>query len=287
MDVVSLSAVLNRTAAPPQFVTAAPAPRRWAAPCSALPAAVAAIDFAVLVFAALGGEFAYRRLALGESSDLVGLDGGLLAGALFILLAQLAGLYRLPTLLAPGASLPRLALTVALAQLAVVSVLFLLKSGADHSRGAAIAFAALALALTPLSRVALARAARAAIRRGVIQGGRVVTLGDPIELDRLEDSDFLDFGMEEVARVRLSGSAALGGGLLHSDRARVAQALACARQLGATEFAAVMPWGEEIALSELSALLRASPLPVRLYPTSGCAGCSSAAATAASGDAFR
>ena len=123
--------------------SAAPATRRWAAPCGALPAAAAAFDVAVLAFAALAGEFVYRRLALGESPDFGGLDGGLLAGALFVLLAQLAGLYRLPTLLAPGASLPRLALTVALAQLAVVSVLFLLKSGADHSRGATIAFAVL------------------------------------------------------------------------------------------------------------------------------------------------
>ena len=166
VDVVSLSAVLNRPAVANQFVSAAPATRRWAAPCSALPAAAAAFDVAILAFAALAGEFVYRRFALGESPGLDGLDGGLLAGALFVLLAQLAGLYRLPTLLAPGASLARLTLTVALAQLAVVSVLFLLKSGADHSRGATIAFAVLALALTPLERVALARVARSAIRRG-------------------------------------------------------------------------------------------------------------------------
>ena len=266
MDVVSPSAVLDRAAATPQFASAAPATRRWAAPCGALPAAAAAFDVAVLAFAALAGESVYRRLALGESPDFGGLAGGLLAGALFVLLAQLAGLYRLPTLLAPGASLPRLALTVALAQLAVVSVLFLLKSGADHSRGATIAFAVLALTLTPLGRVALARAARAAIRRGAIQGSRVVTLGDPFELERLDDADFPDFGAEEVARVRLSGSAALGGGLLESDRVRVAQAIAWAREMRATEFAAVMPWGAEAALADLCSLVRQSPLPLRLYP---------------------
>ena len=266
MDVVSLSAVRNRPAAALQFAPAAPATRRWAAPCSALPAAAAAFDFAVLAFAALAGEFAYRRLALGESPSLDGLDGGLLAGALFVLLAQLAGLYRLPTLLVPGVGLPRLTLTVALAQLAVVSVLFLLKSGADHSRGATIAFAGLALALTPLGRFALARAARSAIRHGAIQGCRVVTLGDPFELERLDDDDFPYFGMEEVARVRLSGSPTHGGGLLESDRVRVAQAIACARELQATEFAAVMPWGAEAALADLCALLRLSPLPLRLYP---------------------
>jgi undecaprenyl-phosphate galactose phosphotransferase/putative colanic acid biosynthesis UDP-glucose lipid carrier transferase len=231
-----------------------------------LPATAAVFDLAVLTFAALVGEFAYRRLALGESLDFGGLDRGLLAGALFVLLAHLAGLYRLPTLLAPGGSLSRLLLSVALAQLAVVSVLFLLKSGADHSRGATIAFAALALALTPLSRVALARVARSAIRRGVIEGARVVTLGDSFELERLDDAEFLSFGMEEVARVRLSGSAALGGGLLESDRDLVGQAIAWARELRATEFAAVMPWGAEAALADLCLLMRPSPLPLRLYP---------------------
>jgi undecaprenyl-phosphate galactose phosphotransferase/putative colanic acid biosynthesis UDP-glucose lipid carrier transferase len=231
-----------------------------------LPPAAAAFDFAIFWLAAVVGEFVYRWLALGDLPGFAAVDGGLVGGALFVLLAQLAGLYRLPALLAPLASLPRLTLMVALAQLAVVGALFLLKSGADHSRGATVAFAILALALAPAGRLALARTARTAIRHGVIQAGRIVTLGDPFELERLDDSDFPDFGAEEVARIRLSGSATLGGGLLHADRARVAQAIACARELGATEFAAVMPWGAEIALTELCALLRASPLPVRLYP---------------------
>ncbi len=240
--------------------------RRWAAPSAALPPVVAAFDLAIILLAAVVGEFAYRRLAVGDASGFAGLDGGLLAGALFVLLAQLAGLYRLPTLLAPIVSLPRLTLMVALSQLAVVGVLFLLKSGADRSRGAAIAFAALALTLTPICRVALARAARAAIRHRVIHGGRVVTLGDPLELERLCKCDFPDFGLEEVARVQLAGSTAPGDGLLESDCARVAQAVAWARDLGATEFAAVLPWSAEAALSDLCALLRVSPLPVRLYP---------------------
>jgi len=69
-----------------------------------------------------------------------------------------------------------------------------------------------------------------------------------------------------AADILRTGSAALGGGLLESDRARVAQAIACARELRATEFAAVMPWGAEAALADLCSLLRLSPLPLRLYP---------------------
>ena len=72
LDVVSLSAVFNRAAAGQQFATTSPAKRGWAAPCSALPAVAAAFDFAVLIFAALAGEFAYRILALGESPNSAG-----------------------------------------------------------------------------------------------------------------------------------------------------------------------------------------------------------------------
>ena len=93
-----------------------------------------------------------------------------------------------------------------------------------------------------------------------------MTVGDPFEFERLDDADFPYFGVEEVARVCLSSSAALGGGLLESDRARVGQAIAWARELRATEFAAVMPWGAEAALAELCSLMCSSPLPLRLYP---------------------
>jgi len=245
---------------------AAPASRRLVISCRALPAVAAVFDLAIFALAAVAGEFAYRHGAFGEPSTLSGLGGGLLTGALYVSLAQLAGLYRLPALLAPGASLARLVMTVAVAQLAAICVLFLLKSGADHSRGATIAAAALALALIPIGRLGLARLSRYAIRHGALQGCRVVTLGDPFELERLDDAEFPQFGMEEVARLRLSGAAALGGGLIERDRARVAQAVAQAREARATEFALVMPWGADAALSELCALLSVSPLPVRLYP---------------------
>jgi putative colanic acid biosynthesis UDP-glucose lipid carrier transferase len=245
---------------------AAPASRRLAISCRALPAAVVAFDLAIFTLAALAGEFAYSHVALGAPSNPNALGGGLLTGALFASVAQLAGLYRLPTILAPGASVARLALAVAVAELAEICVLFLLKSGADHSRGATIAAAGLALALIPLGRLILARLCRYAIRRGAIRGRRVVTLGDSFELERLDDGAFPLFDMEEVARVRLSGAAPLGGGLIESDRSRVAQAVAHAREARATEFAVVMSWGAEAALSELCALLSASPLPVRLYP---------------------
>ena len=155
----SLSAVLNRSANSGATRDRRNGGASMGGSIRRAPCRGSRIGLRCFLLAALAGEFSIG-VSRSANRGFGGLDGGLLAGALFVLLAQLAGLYRLPTLLAPGASLPRLALTVALAQLAVVSVLFLLKSGADHSRGATIAFAVLALTLTPLGRVALARTAR-------------------------------------------------------------------------------------------------------------------------------
>jgi undecaprenyl-phosphate galactose phosphotransferase/putative colanic acid biosynthesis UDP-glucose lipid carrier transferase len=245
---------------------AAPALRRLVISARAIPAVAAALDLTIFALAAMAGEFAYRYGALGDPPSSSGLGGGLLVGALFASFAQLAGLYRLPALLAPDARLARLTASVAVAQLAGVCVLFLLKSGADHSRGATLAAAALALALVPLGRLTLARVCRYGIRRGAIRGRRVVTLGDAFELERLDDADFPQFGLEEVARIRLSGAPAPGGGLVERDRARVEHAVAQARESRAIEFALVMPWGADAAIAELCALLSVSPLAVRLYP---------------------
>ena len=152
--------------------------RRLAISCAALPATAAAFDVAIFTLAAVAGEFAYSHSALGAPSTPNALGGGLLTGALFASFAQLAGLYRLPAILAPGDNLARLTLAVAVGELAQICVLFLLKSGADHSRGAAIGAAALALALIPLARLTLGRLCRYAIHHGAIRGRRVVTLGD-------------------------------------------------------------------------------------------------------------
>jgi undecaprenyl-phosphate galactose phosphotransferase/putative colanic acid biosynthesis UDP-glucose lipid carrier transferase len=247
---------------------AARAPRNVSLSYQALPPIAAALDSGVIVFASLAGEICYQYYAKNEFASLDGALGiGLISAALFVLSARMGGLYRLQALLAPVPNLTRIAVTLTVSQLAVMCILFLLKIGAEYSRGAMIVFAAFAFSLAPTGRLLVGAAARSGVRRGAVKGRRVVTLGDAVELESLGEFDFLQFGNDEIARIALrGGSSANDGRLSERDRARIAQAIEASRQLQALEFALIMPWSRDKEVSEVCSLLRVSPLPVRLYP---------------------
>ena len=171
---------------------ARPAARAFSLSSRAVPPVAAMFDAGLLLFASVAGEIGYQYYATNHVASLDGAVGiGLMSAVVLVLLARLEGLYRLQPLLAPGANLARIAAASAFSQLAVICILFLLKVGADYSRGAMIVFAAFAVGLTPVGRLAVGAASRYAIRRGAIKGRRVVTLGDAGEIERLGQSDFL------------------------------------------------------------------------------------------------
>ena len=95
-------------------------------------------------------------------------------------------------------------------------MLFLLKVGAEYSRGAMIVFTAFAVGLALLGRLVVGGASRYGVRRGVFTGRRVVALGDPAELARLGEPDFQRFGIEDIARIAIGGGS-IGG---RSERKR-------------------------------------------------------------------
>ncbi|MGD0642116.1 MAG: exopolysaccharide biosynthesis polyprenyl glycosylphosphotransferase [Roseiarcus sp.] len=244
------------------------APRDLSLPCQALSPIAAALDGGLLVLASVAGEIGYQLYANNQFSSLDGAVGiGVISAGLFVLAAHVEKLYRLQALLAPIPNLARITAVLAISLLAVICILFLLKIGAEHSRGAMIAFAALAVCLAPMGRLIVGAAARFGIRHGAVKGRRVVTLGDAVELEKLGQSDFLQFGIDEIARIALQGdSSASPGGLGEGDCARIAHAIKASRELQALEFALIMQWSCDRELSEVCSLLRASPLPVRLYP---------------------
>ena len=150
------------------------------------------------------------------------MGGGLLTGALFVSFAQLAGLYRLPAFSRP-ATTGRLALAVAVGS-SPTRVLFLLKSGADHSRGATMAPPRWRWPI-PLARFGL---------------GRLMSLRDPSRRirgrgwSRSATASNLNGSMTPIFRFRHGGGGArpplrrrtARGGLIEPDRSRVAQAVA-------------------------------------------------------------
>jgi undecaprenyl-phosphate galactose phosphotransferase/putative colanic acid biosynthesis UDP-glucose lipid carrier transferase len=226
----------------------------------------AGFDACLLVVSSLLGSTIYQYWLTGRLMMIDGAVGvGVVAGAIFILLSRSSGLYQLQTALAPAQCLRHIDVIVAVTLLALVNILFLLKVGAEYSRGSMVAFAALAFVIVPLGRLVFAKMSALGIQRGFVGGNRVVLIGEASELETLCDAELRQFGIEEAARVRVSQSEAHTG-LGETGGAQIARAIGLARAIHAVEFAVAIPWDRERLLTEISDLLRLSPLPVKLLP---------------------
>ena len=228
------------------------------------------MDVIGLGLAGFCGNTFYHLLLSGQFNPLDGSPAlGVLGATIFCLLAKTQGLYRLQSILSSGAQTSRIVRTFAVSVLVLTCLLFLLKIGADYSRGGVLVFAVFGVGVLLLGRHALGGFLELAAERRLLRGRPVVTIGDLGEMARLSNSDLRHFGIDEIARVALTErnrDEGVENGLGAADQVRLAHAIETARIHGAREFALVLPWGRDRALSEVLARLRASPLPVRLYP---------------------
>ncbi len=240
--------------------------RGFAVSSRALPFLTMTVDAAMLVFANCAASIAYGRLIATEAPSLRDQIGaGVLVTAVFGVLAHSQNLFGLSALFAPSRVFAKIVATLAISLLAFASILFVLKIGAEYSRGATIVFSVVAIGLVVVGRFVLGMVFRRAIERGAIRGRRVVTLGDAAEFEALDADDYLQFGIDEIYRVVLAGDSG-STGLSDRDCLRVREAIEISRHVSASEFALVMPWSRARELVDIGSLLRASPLPVRLYP---------------------
>jgi putative colanic acid biosynthesis UDP-glucose lipid carrier transferase len=236
-------------------------------PSQALSTFVAALDVSLLVLASTQGSVLYRLYATGDAAPQDNATGvTVLTAFFFLLLSRSRGLYRLDVVLRPSGRSGELLFSLGLSLLAVTCVLFLLKTSSDYSRGAVVVFATMSAILLPMGRAAAASAARFGIARGLVRGRPVVTIGDPVELEKFRSSDFFYFGVDEIARIPVANAASSNDGLSRSAEAHVARAIDIARRQRAVGFALVMPWNRDREVSEIANLLRFSPLPVSLLP---------------------
>jgi undecaprenyl-phosphate galactose phosphotransferase/putative colanic acid biosynthesis UDP-glucose lipid carrier transferase len=220
------------------------------------------IDGFTFVVSSLLARVFYSGPGFVSSDDL---GAGIIAGFVFLVLAKFWGLYKFQTVLAPGRVTARIVAASLLGVCALICLVFLLKVGAVYSRGAILLFATVAAVLAPTARILLAAAAHVAIQAGFLRGRRVVLIGEQAELLRLTFREIANFGLDEVGRFPLS-SGGVPEELTASDIARVEQAMQAARKFKAAEFALMLPWSRDRALSMITLSLRGSPLPVRLYP---------------------
>ena len=236
--------------------------RAFRLPNRALGGIVAFADSLVLIGCSLAARILYSGPSSVDSDDL---GVGVVAALVFVGLAKYWGLYRFQTVLMPERVTARILAASLSGAGAVICLVFLLKVGAEYSRGAMIVFTILSLFLTPAARLLIAVAARSAIKSNLLRGRRVILIGEQAELERLTPEEILNFGFDEVGRFALSPGRALEE-LSAMDRHRVDQAMHAARAIRAAEFAVIVPWSRDRTLSMITLILRASPLPVRLYP---------------------
>jgi undecaprenyl-phosphate galactose phosphotransferase/putative colanic acid biosynthesis UDP-glucose lipid carrier transferase len=236
--------------------------RRAARPRIALTWALrgaAVFDMAMLVAAAVAAG-AWLR---GGGPCVEDLAQGALTAWLFAAMAANSGLFRLERYVGGYRQASSLAFAVTLGVGAPALVFFFAKTSAEHSRAVFALTYAFSLAGVFAGRFASARLLRAAALRGGLSGRPAVIIGEARELARLTEETLLNFGVDALARFDIRAE---GGDLGPSDRQTLMRAMQCARQSRAQEFALLVDWEREPALSQVLTLLRDSPLPVRLYP---------------------
>jgi Undecaprenyl-phosphate glucose phosphotransferase len=221
----------------------------------------------VIVIASILGQTIYQSLWLAEVGAIdVATGVGLIAALVYLFLARSAELYRLPYILDPGRHIVKVAVVWAAGLLVLTAILFLLKIGADLSRGSFLIFSIFELPLIVGSRFIAAAAIKAKIARGAIAGRAAFVVGDASELRELSATNLLHrFGLKEVGRVALNPAETSGrddGTCLLP----LQEALTLARQSCAEEFVIAVGWNQTCLLAEISETLRNSPLPVRLLP---------------------
>lgn len=225
------------------------------------------VDGVAIAVAAVAGDAVYQNLLLyqGSAADLA-TGSGLIAACIYVLLARSFGLYRLPTLLMPGQTLTKLIATWALSLLVMTALLFLLKAGSNQSRGSFLTFAFFELALLLVLRFFSAITIETLLARDAIAGRAAILIGESREIARLSAGNLLHrIGLKEVGRVVLDADGtAEGDG--NQRRLVLLEALAFARQVKADEFFIAASWSHIELLTEITDVLRNSPLPVRLLP---------------------
>jgi Undecaprenyl-phosphate glucose phosphotransferase len=229
---------------------------------------VAIIDAILIFSASILGDLGYSYFVRGAVSDFEMSSGiGIVACAIYLLVARSGGLYSLPSLLALQSRWSPMFLGWAAVFLVLPLVLFLLKVGASFSRGSMIAFGLLGLILLPGFRLIATFYLRGMMAEGWIAGRRAVLIGESDELVALNATGLLyRFGIEEVARVVLKDIGEGPFGSSDGEIAKVSRAVEIARDAGASELVVALNWSRGGFLEEVRDRLRCSPLPARLLP---------------------
>ena len=225
-------------------------------------------EFGLIVAASIATGIVYHRLVFETEGDVAAYFAvGACSGLIFILISRLLGLYQPNTLLSANAQIRGIFVAWGAVLLFVTSVFFLLKTGANYSRGATIGFGVTGLGLVFASRAITAINLKHALADGTLAGRRVVVIGDPEELAAKPALELLrSYGAREVARFELApGADRVRTGIAH-EMAAVDSAIQAAKAQKAEQVLLAMRWIDVWRRELICERLRILPLPVLLLP---------------------
>ena len=219
------------------------------------------LDCIVTLGASLLGQVCYGFITATPTQDLAVAAGvGALSSLVYVLLANARGHYRLSVLTQPLRHMRRAWTLVLMVGLLLTAILFLLKTGANFSRGAILLFLCLQFAGLSVAHILQGRSLRRRLVRGDIDGMPVVLIGDQQELAGLSAATLLlQFGFREVTRISFARDHG-------ADDCDLRRAIELARTYDAAGFCLALDWGDQARIATIGTALRASPLSAKLIP---------------------
>jgi Undecaprenyl-phosphate glucose phosphotransferase len=222
-------------------------------------ALIGILDAVLITTAAVLLSFLYEFTAGGEVAADRYFGLGVIVAILFMIVAKPSGLYTFSALLGFERTWSRIVLVWLLVIMIFVLFLFLLKIGAEFSRGTVLLFSIFGPVFLIGGRSISASYLRAAFARGATIGRRAIVIGEGELLARMTGLDLAKrFAITELGRVTLTGSAEVDGTLDN--------AVNLARHTVADEVLLALPWNDTARLELLRERLRVLPVTVRLLP---------------------
>lgn len=248
-------------------------PSRWRAvpkiPFESIAYIFAAIDFLAVVLSGVASEIGYQAYLGNSFANTTGFAGiGIVAATLYVLQLRGLGLYSAQAMFdSRRPELKRLSTIWLCSSLVLTVVAFLLKIGAEFSRGSVICFAVGGLTLVLTLRISGKALVRRALNNGLIQGRRAIVIGERADLATIDARYLLRrLGMTQVASFILPNDKNDNLAMSANDMMALQQAAHFARTNEADEILLALPWSKSRRLELVRDWLRSIPLPVRLLP---------------------
>src|SRR5947209_89306 len=246
---------------------------RWRAlpriPFESIAYIFAAVDFLAIVLSWMASEIGYQTYLGNSFANVTGFAGiGIVAATLYVLQLRSLGLYSAQAMFDSRRPELKRLLTIWLCSSLVLTVVaFLLKIGAEFSRGSVICFAVTGFALVLILRISGKSLVRWALEQGLIQGRRAIVIGERADIATIDARYLLRrLGMTQMASFILPNDKNDNLSMSANDMLALQQAAHFVRTNAADEILLALPWSKGRRLELVRDWLRSIPLPVRLLP---------------------